>query len=790
VKKNSGIETDDGKIEFAVGGMDCPSCASNLENALRQMEGVEEARVDFMNETVKVTPKRGGAAAGDIARKIAQAGFQVRNGGGAKTTVLHVDGMDCSEESTVIEKKLKSLKCVSVVGFNLVAGDMTVEHTCAVEEIIGAIASVGYKARALTAAGHAPAKTTFWEKRGQAILTAVSGLFVIIAYIHSYEHKQADAMTYVLYLTAMISGGWHTARKGIMALRNLSLDMNSLMMIAAAGAAAIGQWSEGAMVVFLFAVANLLENYSMERARRAVGALIQVAPNKATAIRGGVEEDVDVGDIRVGEMIVIKPGEKFPLDGEVVKGGAYVNQAPITGESRRVYKAAGDEVFAGTLNEQGAVEVRVTKLSADTTLAKIIHMIQDAQAQKAPTQRFVDKFARYYTPAVIALAALVAAVPPLAFGQPFGGWFYRALTLLVIACPCALVISTPVAVVSALSAAAKGGALIKGGAYLEAMGGIRAVAFDKTGTLTAGVPKVVEIAAARGKSEAEILSVAAAIESRSEHHIAKAIVEKAKENGVSFPGVDDFESFTGMGAKGNVGGATYYVGNRRLFQEKGLRTDAFDERLNAMEGAGRTAALVGDEREALGMIALEDAGRESGAEAVRLLKKEGIQRVVMLTGDTAAAANEIGARLKVDEVRAGLLPEDKVAAVRELLKKYGAAAMVGDGVNDAPALAAATVGVAMGIAGTDAALETADIVLMTDDLRKLSFAIRISRKSVSVIRQNIILALAIKAVFLAAAVAGVATLWMAVFADMGASLIVISNGLRLIGYKDVNETKS
>jgi Zn2+/Cd2+-exporting ATPase len=785
VENHQVIEISDGKIELSVCGMDCPSCAAKLESALKLMPGVEDVKVDFMNEKVSVTPDSKGVSEGDIAKVISRSGFKVVSGAAAKKTVFRVQGMDCSEESTVIEKKLKSLACVRSFGFNLVAGNVTVEHVCAAEEIVSAIAGVGFRARVIKVSSiEAADKITYWEKHRQAILAGASGILIALAYAHDFIHKSPDPLTFSLYISAIVAGGWFTARKGLLALRNLSLDMNTLMTLAVVGAAAIGDWREGAMVVFLFAVANLLESYSMERARRAVSALMKIAPARATVLRGGAEAEVDAGDVRVGEIIVIKPGEKFPLDGVVTSGSTHVNQAPITGESKPVRKEPGDEVFAGTLNERGAVEVRVTKLTGDTTLARIIHTIQEGQAQKAPSQRFVDRFAKYYTPAVIVAAALVSTVPPLAFGQPFDLWLYRALVLLVISCPCALVISTPVAVVSALSAAAKSGVLIKGGVYLEAIGNVKAVAFDKTGTLTVGVPQVVDVVAAEGKTPGEILRIAAAIESRSEHHLAKAILEKARASGVKYPAAGGFEAVTGMGAKGIVDGVEYYLGSHRLFEDGGMCPRTLDHHLEAIENDGRTIVMVGSGCETLGLIVVEDDAREAGAEALRMLKKSGVKKTLMLTGDNAGASAVVAERIYVDEVRSGLLPEDKVNAVKELLAKYGKVAMVGDGVNDAPALAAATVGVAMGRAGTDAALETADIVLMTDDLRKLSFAIGISRKTLSVIRQNIFLALSIKAVFLTAAVAGHATLWMAVFADMGASLMVISNGLTMIGYKE------
>lgn len=696
-----------------------------------------------------------------------------------------VSGMDCPTCAMKIEKNLRGMDGVGDVGIDLMNARVTVTPGpggIAENDVLQAIERAGFKAHSARPAAQqaSSAQEPFLAKYGALLTAAVSGVLIAAAYISgaSGAGRAAD----ILYLAAIVTGGISVAKKGLLAVRNLSLDMNTLMTVAVAGAIAIGQLHEGAAVVFLFAVANLLESYSMERARRAVGALIGMTPAKAVVLRGGAEVETAVADIVAGETIVIRPGEKFPLDGVVTRGGTYANQAPITGESQPVEKRPGDEVYAGTLNGSGAVEVRVTRISGDTTLDRIIFMVREAQAEKAPAQRFVERFAKYYTPAVIAGAALVAAVPPL-FGQEFAPWFYRALVLLVIACPCALVISTPVAVVSALSAAAKSGVLIKGGAHLETMGRLEAVALDKTGTLTTSTPKVVEVVPADGKTPAEILAIAAALESRSEHHIGKAIVEKAKESGAALPSVDGFESVTGMGARGYIGGVEYQIGSHRLFEDNGICEGTQCGKLEEIEGMGRTVVMLGSGGKTLGLIVIEDSLREGAADALTRIRNAGVGRVVMLTGDNEWTASAAAERLGIDEVRAGLLPGDKASAVKELRHKHGTVAMVGDGVNDAPALAAASVGIAMGGTGTDAALETADIVLMTDELKKLSYTIEIGRKALSTIRWNIFIALLIKAVFLAAAVAGAATLWMAVFADMGASLIVTINGLRLINNK-------
>lgn len=484
--------------------------------------------------------------------------------------------------------------------------------------------------------------------------------------------------------------------------------------------------------------------------------------------------------VTVGDVIVVRPGEKIPLDGCVVAGESHVNQSPVTGESLPVEKTPGAEVFAGTINGRGALDVEVTRLHRDSTLARIVHLVERAQAQRAPSQTFVDRFARVYTPAVLALAVLVATVVPFVLGGAWSDWIYRALVLLVISCPCALVISTPVSIVSALAAAARKGVLIKGGARLERLAAVRCVAFDKTGTLTHGRLRVVDVTAANGGGAPEVLRLAAALESRSEHPIGRAIVERAEQDRLAFAAPEGFQALPGLGAEGYVGGQHVVVGSHRLFDERGLCSPEVHVQLESLAAAGGSAVLVARGPETVGVISVADEPRESARAVVEMVRQQGIEHVVLLTGDHEAAARDLAASLAITDFRASLLPEDKVSAVEELRRRYGALAMVGDGVNDAPALATADVGIAMGVAGTDAALETADVALMADELAKIPFAIRLSRAAARNIRMNIALSLGLKAAFLVLAFAGAATLWMAVVADMGASLIVIANALRLL----------
>jgi Cd2+/Zn2+-exporting ATPase len=548
----------------------------------------------------------------------------------------------------------------------------------------------------------------------------------------------------------------------------------------------IGEYEEAATALFLFAVAQLLEARSMDRARHAIRSLMDLSPAQATVLRDGREERVAADSVEVGEVVVVRPGEKIAVDGDVVSGRSSVDQAPITGESVPVDKEPGAEVFAGTLNGAGALEVRSTRSATDTTLARIIHAVEDAQASRAPSQTFVDRFARVYTPIVVAAAVIVFLLPPLLGFGAWGEWFYRALVLLVVACPCALVISTPVTVVSALAGSARRGILIKGGLHLENAGRATVVALDKTGTLTEGTPEVVDVVAFDGSSEIAVLELAAAAEARSEHPIARAVVRYARALRIVPAAASETAAAAGHGVVATVAGRYIHVGSERFFSELGALDERIRDRLARLDGAGRTVVLVGvadraDARpDVRGAITLTDRIRPHAAAALRALHAAGIERIVMLTGDNAAAAHAVAVRLGVDDFRAGLLPADKVSAIEELQVAGARVLMVGDGVNDAPALAAADVGVAMGSAGTDVALETADIALMADDLSKLPETVRFARKAERIIRTNIALSIVTKAAFILLAVAGLATLWMAVLADMGTSLIVIANGLRAL----------
>jgi Zn2+/Cd2+-exporting ATPase len=697
-----------------------------------------------------------------------------------------VYGLDCTEEVAVLKREVGP-----VVGgadrltFDILNARMGVAaDTVEPAAVIRAVERTGMRAEVWREHAGAADRQTFWQRRGRAVLTAVSGAAtaagaaVQVGLVGLAEPVPVAAR--VLYGLGAVAGLWVVLPKAWLAARRLRPDMNLLMTVAVAGAVAIGEWFEAATVAFLFAVSLALEAWSVGRARRAVAGLMTISPPTARVLADGAEADRPVEAVPVGSQILVRPGERIPLDGEVTRGQSRVNQAPITGESVPVPKAPGDSVFAGTVNGDGALTVRTTRAAGDTTLAHIIRLVGESQSRRAPAEQWVDRFAQVYTPAVLGLAILVALVPPLASGGEWAVWFYRALVLLVIACPCALVISTPVSIVAALAAAARNGVLLKGGVYVELPSRLRAFAFDKTGTLTLGRPAVVEVVPLNGHDEWELLERAAGLEARSEHPLARAVLEYAGKKGVEVRAVEDFQIVPGKGATGRWDGRSYWIGSHRYLEERGQETPEVHERLVALSGAGRTAVVVGNDEHVCGLIALADGVRPGARSALAALRAAGIEHLTLLTGDNAPTAGAVARQTGIEDVRAELLPAEKVAAVEELVGRYGAVAMVGDGVNDAPALARATVGVAMGAAGTDAAIETADIALMSDDLGKLPWLVRHSRRAMRVIRQNVAFSLGVKALFVVLTFVGFTSLWAAIAADTGASLLVIFNGLRLL----------
>lgn len=624
------------------------------------------------------------------------------------------------------------------------------------------------------------------DTKSTTISLIASGALVGVGLLLHWRQIGTTWLPTGLFVAAILAGGWMLLPGAWKAMRSLRPNISALMVIAVVGASLIGEWAEAATVVFLFGVAEWLEGWADRRAQRATEALLEIAPKTATVKRDGQFADVSVEDVRVGETVAVKSAMNIPLDGEVLAGESSVNQAPITGESVPVDKKRGDTVFAGTVNGEGSLEIRVTKAAGDTTLARIIRLVKEAQEQKAPTQRFVDVFARYYTPAVTVGALLVFLVPPLLLSGDWSQWLYRACVLLIIACPCALVISTPVSIVAGLTALAKRGVLVKGGAHLESIAKLKALAVDKTGTITEGKPQVLGIETLNRQSEQEILRIAAAIDTHSSHPLAKAVVDFANQRGVSFPRAENYQTRSGRGAEGIVEGHDYFVGNHRFTHELGVCSVDIERRLAAIEGKGQSVIVVGHRPhgqcagEVLGIIAVGDTVRPNAAEAIRALHAAGIEAVVMLSGDNQRTADSIAKQVGIDEARGDLLPADKVAAVKALRAKYGSVGMVGDGINDAPAMATATVGIAMGAAGTDAAIETADVALMQDDLGKIAETIRLGRRTLGIIRFNIGFALGLKALFLVLTLLGHASLWLAIMADTGATLLVVANALRLL----------
>jgi len=714
---------------------------------------------------------------------------------------LKIRGMDCAEEIAIIKRAVDGLVAEDALSFDLMNGRLFVEGGEAQSaDIRAAINKTGMQAIlwsdhvAREAAG-----VSFWEAHGRTLSAVVSGLAIITGFafhlisagLHAAFSGGEDGVGYpgvsiACYLVAIVCGGWFIFPKAFFSARSLRPDMNLLMVTAVIGAGLIGEWFEAAAVTCLFAIALLLESWSVGRARKAIGALMDMAPATARYLcpHDGDIEEKPVGDVPAGVTVLVRPGERIPLDGTVTKGATSVNQAPITGESIPVSKAPGDAVFAGTINEDGAFEFKSSGTADDTTLSRIVRMVEEAQQRRAHSEQWVETFARYYTPAMMALALVIALFPPLALGGAWGTSIYQALVILVIACPCALVISTPVSIVAGLNTAARAGVLVKGGVFLEMPARLRAIALDKTGTLTAGRPEVQRIAPMNGHTEMELLERAAALEQGSEHPLARAVLAYAKAAGVAPGAAEGFQALRGKGAEARIDGRDFWIGSHNLMHEKGAETTEIHETALAMEDAGHSVIAIGNADHVCGLISVGDAVRGDSADAVRAMKAAGIDHVCMLTGDNEGTAQAIAKLSGVDRYHAELLPEDKAGLVKALVAEYGWVAMVGDGVNDAPAMAEASLGIAMGAMGTDVAIETADIALMSDDLGKIGWLIRHSRRTLRVIKQNIAFALGLKLLFILLAMGGLATLWMAIAADMGASLLVIFNGLRLLHDRD------
>jgi Cd2+/Zn2+-exporting ATPase len=782
-----------GKL-FRIATMDCSAEESEIRRALEPLEGIRSLGFQLGARTLKIDAEdRALPLALDAIRK---AGFDPQpvataaNTQGSQGRVFRIATMDCSAEEAEIRQALEPLDGIRSLGFQLGARTLKIDAEEGTYPLaLDAIRNAGFDPQPVAGAGeteggHA-AGSAEGDDHGHGFAGGISRLVAALVFATGAEVLSFFAPDQMAWKVAGMAiaalaiwlAGIDTYKKGIAALLRGKLNINALMSVAVTGAFLIGQWPEAAMVMALYAIAELIEAKAVDRARNAIKGLLELAPEEALVLgTNGAWTATPVASVAIGATVRIKPGERVPLDGKVTKGNGAINQAPVTGESIPVDKAPGDQVFAGTINETGELEFEVTALSSNTTLARIIQAVEQAQGTRAPTQRFVDRFASIYTPAVFAIAVAVAVLTPFLMGLTWLEALYKALVLLVIACPCALVISTPVTVVSGLAAGARRGILIKGGTYLEDARLLKAVALDKTGTITEGKPKLVKWQVWGAGEEAAVQQMAASLAARSDHPVSKAIVQGLDVKG---PEAESFKALPGRGVEGMVNGVRLMLGNHRLIHEQGLCGPELEAELVIHEKQGRTVTLLADDSGVLALFAVADTIRETSKQAIVDLKALGVTSV-MLTGDNTATAKAIAAQAGIDDARGDLLPEAKLDAIKEMQKRYGATGMTGDGINDAPALAQADIGFAMGAAGTDTAMEAADVVIMNDDLQRVAETVRLSKRTHAILWQNITLALGIKSVFLVMAVVGTATMWMAVFADMGASLLVVANGLRLL----------
>ena len=775
------LATGSAQAVYRIENMDCPTEEALIRSKLAGLAGVAGLEFNLMQRTLAVQHELPSLSPVEQALKaIGMQAVRMDQASAEQTTKLSIAKMDCPTEETLIRNKLGTVAGVADLDFNLMQRTLSVRHANQVlPDVLVALQALGFEAQVVDTAevaspSAAPVTTpTNWWPLGISLVTASAAEAVY--WLHNGNHWSVV----VLALVAVFTGGLSTYKKGWIALKNRNLNMNALMSIAVTGAMLIGHWPEAAMVMVLFALAEVIEAKSLDRARNAIRGLLDLTPEQATVQQAdGTWREVGAKQITIGARVRVKPGERIALDGEVLEGRSAVNQAPITGESLPVEKSPGDSVFAGTINESGSFEYRVTALANNSTLARIIHAVEAAQGSRAPTQRFVDQFARWYTPVVFGVAIAVALLPPLFMGAAWLDWIYRALVLLVVACPCALVISTPVSIVSGLAAAARHGILIKGGVYLEEGRKLRWLALDKTGTITHGKPAQTDFVTWGNALASDSRSIAASLAARSDHPVSKAVAQAAQTDGVALLDVAEFNALPGRGVQGQINGATYHLGNHRMLEELGQCTPELEQRIAALETAGKTVVMLVGAKAVHALFAVADTIKDSSRTAIAELHALGIN-TMMLTGDNPHTAQAIAAQAGIDRAQGNLLPDDKLREVEQLARS-GKVGMVGDGINDAPALARADIGFAMGAAGTDTAIETADVALMDDNLRKIPTFVRLSRATAQVLMQNIVLALGIKAVFLVLTFTGQATMWMAVFADMGASLLVVGNGLRLL----------
>lgn len=754
--------------------MCCPTEEGLIRGKLQHLPEVHAMQFNLLNRTLLVEHQAGAAPL--LVKAIASLGMQALPL--AAQTRVRIEQMDCPTEERLITDKLARQPGIEALQFNLMQRVLTIRHRPdALEPALQAIRELGFTPQpegdeSQSVVAEQPHDGLPWR-------LIVAGVAAFMAELVHFTDTAPEWVVALIALGAILTAGLDVYKKGWIALKNFNLNINALMSIAVTGAVLIGQWPEAAMVMVLFAIAERIEAKSLDRARNAIRGLMALTPEQATVRQAdGSWQTMDVTQVAIGSVVRLRPGERIGLDGQVLDGHSTVDQSPITGESLPIEKSVGDTLFAGTINQSGALDYQVSAAASNSALSRIIKAVEEAQGARAPTQRFVDRFARIYTPLVFLLSLAVAVVPPLLLNGEWFEWVYRALVLLVVACPCALVISTPVSIVSGLAAAARKGILVKGGVYLENGRHITHLALDKTGTLTHGKPVQTDYQALQGDADA-CRKLAASLAARSDHPVSQAVAKAAEEQGIALDDVQAFEALPGRGVRGVIDGQRYQLGNHRLLEELGLCSPEIEARLDALEREGKTVILLSDDKRALALFAVADTLKASSREAIATLQEMGI-KTLMLTGDNQHTAQAIAAQVGIDEARGDLLPADKLATVEGLLGQKGVVAMVGDGINDAPALARADVGFAMAAIGTDTAIETADVAIMDDDLRKIPTFIQLSRQTAAILKQNIVLALGIKAVFLGLTVSGQATMWMAVFADVGVSLLVVFNGLRLL----------
>lgn len=803
-----------------VSGLDCPDCAKDVQKAVSSMPGVQSAEVNFGAQKLKVVHNNNEASIEEISKVLSKNGHPAtvlsENKESNKTSspqiitsTLKVSELCCPDSAKDVKKAVSSMPGVQSTEVNFNAQKLKVVYNSnetSLEQISNILSKIGHpvtsvktenveNAKAVPSenveapseyaknAKVAPSITPWW-KETKNVLLAISAVITVLTLIAEWTHiGLPETWAKVLYGAAVIIGGIFPAKKGLSSLKHGRLTINTLLVVGAIGAIYLGLWEEASLLVVIFSLGEVLESYAVDKARGSIQALISLAPQEATVLRNGKELRVPIEQVNIDEIVLVRPGEKVSVDGVVVSGTSAIDQSSITGESIPVEKHAGDEVYASTLNGRGALEIKVTKLAEDSTLSKIVELVENAQMKKGNAQNFSERFGAIYTPFMFVLAIIMAVVPPVFFGQPFDAWLYRALVILIVSCSCSLVLSVPIAIVAGVGNAAKNGVLVKGGIHMETAGKVQVVAFDKTGTLTTGKPTVTDVVALESISDEKLLKIAGTLEVRSEHPLADAILKLISEKGLELETIDEFMSITGRGAKGMIDGEQYYIGNPRLFKEIGVPVEGHLKQIERLQDEGKTLILVGNSKQILGMIAVSDQPKENARKAISKLKKLGIKKIVMLTGDNKLTGEAIGRRLGVDEVRAELLPEDKISAIKALQQGHSTVAMVGDGVNDAPALAQADVGVSMGIAGTDVALETADIALMADDLDQLVYMVKISRKTVSVIKQNIAFSLALVAFLVISALFGWMPLTTGLIINEASALVIIANGVRLLKVK-------